>query len=89
MKQAARDRSPRPRRQWWALLRRSLSRNTADATRGPLGETLALLAVPMALEMVLEGVFAVTDIIFVARLGKEAVATVGLTDDDPGDERRR
>jgi hypothetical protein len=58
------------RRQWLALIRRSLSGDTADATRGRLPETLTLLAVPMALEMALEGVFAVTDIVFVARLAK-------------------
>ncbi len=63
-----------------ALVRRSLGAGTADGTRGAVGQTLALLAIPMALEMLLEGVFAVVDIVFVARLGKEAVASVGLTE---------
>ena len=67
-------------RRWREFLRESLSDNEVDYTRGPVGRALGLLAIPMMLEMSMESVFAVVDIAFVARLGTDAVAVVGITE---------
>ncbi|MEO0425208.1 MAG: MATE family efflux transporter [Pseudomonadota bacterium] len=67
-------------RRTWDTIRRSLRNETADATQGPVADSLTLLAIPMAAEMLLEGVFAIVDIVLVARLGKEAISAVGLTE---------
>ena len=63
-----------------ATVREALRGSKQDFTDGPIGRSLVLLAVPMVLETVLESLFAVVDIFFVAHLGADAIATVGLTE---------
>jgi putative MATE family efflux protein len=62
------------------FFRESFSSEHRDYTTGSLRRAVLLLAVPMILETSLESVFALVDIFFVGRLGKEAVATIGLTE---------
>ena len=64
----------------WSTIRESLSGSHRECTAGPIGRAVLLLAIPMVLELALESVFAVVDVFWVARLGPDAVTTVGLTE---------
>jgi putative MATE family efflux protein len=66
---------------FFSLFKEALSGKEQDYTQGSIRRAVFLLAVPMILEMCMESVFAVVDIFFVGRLGKnEAVSTVVLTE---------
>jgi putative MATE family efflux protein len=62
------------------LLHDAFAGETQDFTRGPMRRAVIVLAIPMVLEMAMESVFAIVDMFFVAKLGADAVAAVGLTE---------
>jgi putative MATE family efflux protein len=64
----------------WATLREALRGSRIDYTTAPIGRAVIMLAVPMVMEMAMESIFAVADVFWVAHLGADAVATVGLTE---------
>jgi len=64
----------------WASIREAIHGSHQDFTAGNLNRAILLLAIPMVLEMVLESLFAVVDVFWVAHVGANAVATVGLTE---------
>ncbi len=70
----------KPHNSLWDSLVEAVRGSHQDYTAGNLNRAILLLAVPMVLEMVLESLFAVVDVMWVGRLGANAVATVGLTE---------
>jgi len=65
---------------FWASVREALRGSHQDYTMGSITRAIFLLAVPMVLEMLMESLFAIVDVFWVARLGVESVATVGLAE---------
>ncbi|MGO8789158.1 MAG: MATE family efflux transporter [Terriglobia bacterium] len=63
---------------FWASVREALRGSHQDYTSGSLARAIFLLAVPMVLEMLMESLFAIVDVFWVAHLGAESVVTVGL-----------
>ncbi|HTW23768.1 MAG TPA: MATE family efflux transporter [Candidatus Baltobacteraceae bacterium] len=64
----------------WSEILEALRGSHQDYTTGGLNRAILLLAIPMVMEMVLESLFAVVDVFWVAHVGSDAVATVGLTE---------
>lgn len=65
---------------FWPTLRDAVLGARFDYTQGSTSRAIVLLAVPMVLEMIMESLFGVVDVFFIAHLGADAVATVGLTE---------
>src|ERR1700761_5915739 len=64
----------------FSVIKQSLNGQQQDYTSGSIRKAVFLLAIPMILELSLESVFALVDIFFVGKLGKNAIASVGLTE---------
>jgi putative MATE family efflux protein len=64
----------------WQLIRQALKGEQRDYTTEALNRAVLLLAVPMVLEMIMESLFAVVDAFWVSRLGKDALAVIGITE---------
>lgn len=64
----------------WRDLREAVAGSTRDFTEGSLARALVVLSVPMVLEMSMESLFAVVDILWMAKLGAGALAAVALTE---------
>ena len=62
------------------LIREALAGSGRDFTEGSLRRSIVVLAIPMILEMLMESLFGVVDMFFVARLGVDSLATVALTE---------
>jgi putative MATE family efflux protein len=71
---------PAPPAGVWSTLREAMRGSRIDYTTAPIGRAVIMLAIPMVLEMAMESIFAVADVFWVARLGADAIATVGLTE---------
>jgi len=76
MQAIQKDTRTRPR----SFLREALAGSNQDFTEGSLSRGIALLAVPTMLEMAMEAAFSIVDAFWVARLGADALAAVGLTE---------
>ncbi len=65
---------------FWRDVAHALKGEQHDYTAESLNRAVLLLAVPMVLEMLMESLFAVVDVFWVSRLGRDAVAVIGLTE---------
>jgi hypothetical protein len=65
---------------FWPSLKEAVMGSRQDFTEGSIDRAIVLLAVPMVLEMIMESLFGVVDVFWVAHLGADAITTVGLTE---------
>jgi putative MATE family efflux protein len=62
-------------------IREAVMGNThRDFTEERIGRAIMLLAIPMMLEMIMESLFSVVDMFWVAHLGADSIATIGFTE---------
>jgi putative MATE family efflux protein len=71
---------PQASTSFWSDVAHALKGEQHDYTKETLNRAILLLAVPMVLEMLMESLFAVVDVFWVSRLGRDAVAVIGLTE---------
>src|SRR5215468_6920796 len=65
---------------FWATLREAVRGSEQNFTEGGIGRAIFLLSVPMVLEMLMESLFGIVNVYWVAHLGKEQAAAVGVTE---------
>src|SRR5574341_516012 len=65
---------------FWATLVEAVRGSEQDFTEGSIGRAIFLLSVPMVLEMAMESLFGIVNVYWVAHLGKEQAAAVGITE---------
>ncbi|HKP84457.1 MAG TPA: MATE family efflux transporter [Blastocatellia bacterium] len=69
-----------PRGGLLATLREAMAGSHQDFTEGSIRRAIIMLAIPMVLEMAMESLFGIVNVFWVAHLGKNSVAAVGITE---------